>query len=619
MKKLLFFLTGVLTLITFGCTSDDIEPQMPDSLDGPKSRAAVTYLSSTNKTLLTHWDSCSTVKLLGPQGRAINIPLPWSAVANTSLSQTFTHDILPKDGWIMLFHTFRDLYTDPNLNYMCFYNRFSGMVKIFYYSHQPDEGERTVWNVGSAIANVNQPLFSYYESFANPLSGGTSYNNSSIMLENANTTGSKLETGWNGFEFPLSAYQKKMADNNIQIAAYNTVYTNFSFNGETTSTTTGTITTINGYTNPVVDNPVTEAALTKVGPEAENLLKKLANKIPDKNFLTIKLKEALSKIKSGSIIDGLKKGLGFIFKSFTRPESTVSQVSLTTQGKITMGGKGETKKVSHVSSITFDLNKLLSATPIVQNNIASLANEQSRNIELGVWNLKNRPTISYCRYSKVLNQADIPDNNSTFFDVYGYVYLPETSITNVNIEFNPDIKPYVKSYTVETAMLDVEGGNRKVSTSGAYNRFLIDRSNLIYKSDSVMTPIRIYGIAENQRQNFRGLVYDVPYGAEVNNNTELYYDWGTNAFGNRAVAVILTWTIQYEGKTQTFTESRLYDVNYEYNLVPYNENVVNTPPYTFLLKNSNFNSSLALPPVPDEKFNLVIPAVTADLGVGLSQ
>lgn len=596
MKKLIFIIFGLLALMTTACSSDDIEPLMPT--EEVQSRAGIGTLPP-NPMLLKNWEICNTIKILGSQGVEISVATPWNKVNNSYIDGTFATDVKKTDGWVMLFHTFNNLTTDPDLNYMCLYNRFSGMMKFFYYSHTEDEGTLTMWDVRSNTSTP-QALFANYGYFSNALNGNTNFSNFSLMLENASIEGSTLRSGWNGFEFKVTEYQRQIATSVIAFAAYNTVFSEYNFDGQTTSTTTGTITTVNGSTNILQDNVVTDAVLASVGDEAEKYAQNIAKKLPKKNFWDLPITKILNSITSGNVAGAIADGFGFLFKSLIKPNTpTVSEVSLQTNGTLKMAGNGLTKKLSCVKPLSIDLNGLITynSASTSSPNISTLANSSKKNVYLGVWNLKNKPTVNYCRYSKIVNYEQLPDKDTRFFDVNGIVYLPEMSISDVNIEFNPDIQPYIKSYSVKTAMIDVTGGNRTLPSNKNINQFYINRSNFIVNESNV----DIYGINENQYQNFKGFVFEIPDGVNINNDTQLYYDWGTNATGNRAVAVIVTWTVEFEGNTQTFTESRVYDVNYKYNYVPLHEAVVNTPPETYLLQTSNFTPYLKLDPIPDEK------------------
>ena len=600
MKKFLFFLMGVFTLIITACSSDDIEPQLPEAADITLPRPGTGQISlPINRTLLTNWEKCNTVTLLGPQGTEINVAVPWSSVSESLLDGEFANDIKAEDGWIMLFHTFRTLSTDPNLNYMCFYNRFSGVIKFFYYAHQQDTGTHTVWEIKSELAKIVQPLFSYYDSFSNPVNGSTPYSIYSLTLENESNSSSTLSKGWNGFQFQLTGYRPSMTTGRIQIGAYNTVYTNYTFNGQTESKTSGKITTRNGATNALDNGIVSNAVLTTVGNNTVNKIKELTSSLPKTKFLGLDLVDVAGNIATGNIVGAITSGLGSIFKFLVKPTQTVSDVSLTTNGTITLGGESETYVVSTVSPMVFNLDSILSANfSTTGNTIASIATSRKSKVELGVWNLKNTPKYVYCPYTEINNYIGIPSQNQdiSFFDINGIITQPEPSVSGVTIEFNPEIQPYIKSYSVKTVLLDVEGGNRSTKT----NRKKID----VEKNDrgflSKQENLSVYGIFENQTQPFRGLVFEVPYGTELNDNTKLYYDWGNNAIGNRALAVILTWVVEYNGKETEYTESRYYEVAPQVTYYPFNSSVVNNPPESFLIQDTNF-TLMTIDPLPDEK------------------
>ncbi|MBD5220187.1 MAG: hypothetical protein HDS72_08165 [Bacteroidales bacterium] len=610
-KKLFFFIIGVLSLVTAACSSEDIGPQVPDNPVLSRATTPPTQ-SNTNPQLLTNWESLDAIVMYNPSGVCIKATPPWKSGTSTWLNSDFASDVKKEDGWVMLFHTFVDRYRDPNQTYMCFYNRFSGMIKIFYYVFEEDKGTRTVWDVRSADGKTAQAMFANYDYFSNPTNGNIKYATYAITLDNETDNETILHKGWNGFQFHLSEYRSQVASGSIKIGAYNTVYSDYKFNGITESTTTGTITTINGSVNTLTSNKDTKAALTGIGEGAEYLAKKIGPTLPKKSFLGINLSEVVSTISSGNVVSAVTKGLGFIFKSFIKPKTTVSEVSLRTEGTVKMEGEGKTYYVSGVEPITINLNEILTAgsTRSSENNFATLAVERSNNVELGIWNLKYTPTLYYSRYSKVENLAGIPGQAPTTFDVNGFVEQPDCYIGDVEIEFNPDIKPYITSWNIQTAILDVNGGNRSVSSSG--KRFAINTDNKIATQDNVT----IYGISSGQIQSLAGFIPDTG-GASVDESTQLYYDWGTNVTGNRAVSVIVTWTVKYGSKTQSFTESRVYDVTYKISPTSPSMWVVNNPPSSYLLDESNFISYSGYKYNADEKYTLDTPTFTYSNGMEL--
>ena len=82
------------------------------------------------------------------------------------------------------------------------------------------------------------------------------------------------------------------------------------------------------------------------------------------------------------------------------------------------------------------------------------------------------------------------------------------------------------------------------------------------------------------------MVENRPESTPLTDNTTYYIDWGTNVAGYRAAVVTLSMNIDYNGKEYSFTESRVYDVDYAPSTYP-NSSVVNNPPYSYLLNSSD--------------------------------
>ena len=132
MKPTKLILLILLAFAFVQCSDDHAELL---DVNGPLSRSITpTEESETNPTLLTDWENCKTVKLneVNSAGQNLEATLPWQDGAETSLDRSFCKDIKSADGWTMLFHTFCKSNVDVNLSYMCFYNKFTGYLKIFF-------------------------------------------------------------------------------------------------------------------------------------------------------------------------------------------------------------------------------------------------------------------------------------------------------------------------------------------------------------------------------------------------------------------------------------------------------------------------------------------------------
>lgn len=413
-----------------------------------------------------------------------------------------------------------------------------------------------------------------------------------------NSTLSALSFGWNGFEFRVGAYNPKNSEGDFDIRAYNTTYTNFSFTGEETSTTTGTITTINTNEKSIADNALAKAVINCTSEQAKNTVDTLASKFLDKSILGINFKDILSNLKVDDYAKAITNGLGYIFKSIIKfkkqPTYSVSDVKLQTKGTITLKGTSSTQTAACIEQLTFSLKNILEAdrtTPKENSDIYDkLSAATNSKIELGVWNLKKKPTLYYERYTKFANELGIPeDHNGGAIDFHGMLDYPQTRVGDIEVIFNPAIAKYIKSYSVTTGVIDVVGGNRSINNKGklviAYNR-----DNKLTSTDSITS----YGVDYLNRDLFL-MVDGLLDKVSINNDTQLYIDWGDNVGGNRAAVVTLTMDVNYNGNEFSYTESRVYDVVYAPTTNGLPVSYFNNPPSSYILNqagNTIYSSNL---------------------------
>lgn len=601
MKHIVLSLLLATVFAFTSCTDTTFLPEAPAPDDG--SRAIVPgHQSETNPTLLTDWENCSTIYLneVSGGGQPIAVTAPWANGVSTVLENTFRTDIKKEDGWTMLFHTFTRANEDPGQAYLCFYNQFTGYIKVFYYATKPNTTTNSVWSVSSGNLNTPCPLFSDSEYFSQPLEGDNNYTVWSITADNmVISEHSGIKQGWNGFEFRVGEYNPKNSEGAFSFDAYNTTYTNFNFNGEETSTTTGTITTINTNSQSVVNNALAKAVINQTGEQAKNAIDKFAKSHLDKNFLGINFKDILAKVSAGDYASAITGGVGFVFKSLFKkdPKYSVSEVKLQTQGTITLKGNSETPTVASIDGLSFSLFDILNPKLTILKPddplrpFAAISDVYVRaKTELGVWNLKKKPTIYYERYTKFRDEVGaFEDYGGGALDFHGMLDFPQTRVGDIEVVFNPAIAPYVKSYSVSTGVIDVVGGNRSINNKGkatiAYNL-----SNKLTESNG----ITVYGVS-NYERDFYAFIDGIPSNIGLSNDTQLYVDWGENVGGNRAAVVTLTMNVDYNGRAFTLTESRVYDVTYAPTTNGLPVSYFNNPPSTYILNqagNTIYSSNL---------------------------
>lgn len=142
--KVLILLLAALSFCA--CSDDPIEPAADVAL-GSRGVVSSANASSSNPNLISDWENQQTITLntITFGATANKVEAPWASSSSTSLNSDFCHDIRKTDGWMMLFHTFKAIGEDVNLNYMCFYNMFTGYLKVFYYNYDESKSSNLNW------------------------------------------------------------------------------------------------------------------------------------------------------------------------------------------------------------------------------------------------------------------------------------------------------------------------------------------------------------------------------------------------------------------------------------------------------------------------------------------
>ena len=580
----------ILVLLLAACSSDENLTVQEPAL-GSRSIAPIDP-SVSNPTLLTDWENCNTIILneVSGGGQAKIVAAPWADGVSTSLNYEFRKDIKKADGWKMLFHTFCQQNVDELQTYMCLYNIFTGYMKFFYYSDRADIGTKTMWNISAATSGNCQGLFDDEAYFSQPINN-PSYSVWTLMLKNeVNSDNTGVSRGWNGFQFRVGEYRPQVLTSFLNISAYNSLFSTYNFFGEETSTTTGKITTINSTSKSILDNALVGGALNQYGEQAKETVNSFAKKIlPEKKFLGIDLRGIFTGLDNNNYVDAIKAGLGLVFGKFLSKSKTtysVSEVDLKTFGTLKLDGNSSTSMTSNVAPFSFNFNKVLdysnNAARLADDNMALLSKESGTPLQLGVWNLRNKPIIYYDRYIKYEPQME-PDVEAPSIDFHGTYRYPNTSAGPLEVVFNPMIQPYIKNYSTTVGMIDVVGGNRKLEHK---NKAVIQYD--VHNKLNTMNDINVYGIGEQRAQGSVFGMVELPAGVTLNSGTQYYLDWGTAASGYVAAVVTLTMDIEYMGQQFSVTESRVYDVEYKPNPRGTSLAAANNPPYTFVVNHSNY-------------------------------
>lgn len=559
MKKLLFLLSAYLLLSA--CSEN--EEIVSDLSIATRAIVDENNASLTNPDLINNWENLDVIYLNTEKsnGDKESVTAPWANGSSSPLSETFRYDIKKEDGWKMLFHTFKGEVDDKMQNYMCFYNQFTGFIKVFYYYEGKQKSQGAQWYVktdeGENIKLLDEPAYL-------TLPDATPASNNMLLISNMNsvpTTG--IEHGWNGFEFQVPRYSTDLTSMELKIGAYEKHITDYNFLGKETLNTVGTITT-----DKQESSKISTAIANVAGPEAKKFIDNLGDNVfGDAVILGQKISDLIKNISDEDYSSIFRKGLDLIFGKTT--STTTYDVYLTTTGTIEMSGTSSTETTAGIPILNFNLYDILNPTASNANpDFVTASVTTTGGHHLGVWTLKENPKVYYDRMALLSNVQ------KTQSSVSGEIYLPQIVHYDLEPIINPDILPYIKSYnfSVDFIICDkLEGEIRlgqDINTIYMNNPLLYSDENTILKE-----------IPEKKRYPISGLIDIDSY----NNGVAFWYDWGKVIDGRLVAVVSLNMTCQYEGKETNVYQSRVYDVDYGVDTTLLQPEQVHFPPSSVVI------------------------------------
>lgn len=558
MNKL--FALNFIVACFVSCSNEIVTPNVDQNDMATRAIVLEGSTSITNPNLLYNWEN---VEEIVSNVAGENFTAPWVDGASTYLSTTFRKDIKKEDGWEMLFHTFKKIGLDSDQNYMCFYNRFTGYIKVFYFYNSHSNSQNTHWSImTSGLQNIKMLDTPTY--YTRPLSDAA-VNNKLIVSNMTQNQAAGIEYGWNGFEFQIPRYSDDLKDMDFIIGAYDNVITTHSLWGSFNSSTTGTITTTSSGSSNLTNY------LAKIaGGEAKSYINSLAaGTFKEKVIVGKKIKDLIGTISKSGYAAVFKEGLNLIFGKTTT--TTTSDVKLTTTGAVKMEGTSSKISTTGVAPVPVNLYETLNSTNNKNSNVVQKNNTGTTDRQFGVWTLKKNPVVYYNRVSHLFNvKRDDTYTSSTKVKITGDTYLPEFRYEYEPI-INPDVEPYItkKDFSVQFVVCDKMDGK-------AYNDNMNDINDNLGKeilfSDSDRCICSTYETGKLKH-------FDIIVPKLKNNMLgTYYYDWGNVTNGRLLAVVTLDMTYNYNGAQKEVSSSQVYEVDYgvdETQLQP--ESVQNLP------------------------------------------
>ena len=381
-------------------------------------------------------------------------------------------------------------------------------------------------------------------------------------LADVPTTG--IVRGWNGFEFSFP-YSTDLPIGDIKIGAYEKHITDYNITGKEFLTSLGTITTTQQSSTGL-----SKALANITGPIAGSYIKKLGEGVFGNTvILGKKITDLINNIPGSSVASIINKGLNLIFGR-TSTIST-SDIKLTTSGTIEMTGTGTSETTSVIPTLNFNLYNILNPSVSSSNTQLVTNTVSTGNHYLGAWTLEKTPEVSLNRFVQVWNQQLIPNGHG--YTVKGNVYTPSVEKENYKVIINPDILPYIKSSNISVKYVEcTKLDGKEIAGLDMHSRLQFP---LIYSDEN-----RTFYETESYRTNING-------DFSVSGNPQplvCWYDWGDILTGKWLAVVCVDLKVEYEGKINDISQSRVYTVDFKVDDELSNmDDIINHPPYSVII------------------------------------
>ncbi|PXV64764.1 hypothetical protein CLV62_10990 [Dysgonomonas alginatilytica] len=553
MKRICLIL---VTFLAFSCTDENIvEPIKEDVI-----------INSLRSSLIIpqgEWENWASVKLVNIDN-PVNVP--WNRMTSaTTIPDKIRFDIKAEDGWILLRNTISE--KQPKLNYLIFYNQFTGFLKGFYYLETASVGNNAYWRIyfdsGSQKLLYNQDGF-----FTYPVSLNKEISGVNIMNITDNPVKGFTE-GWNCFQVELT-FDPLQPNLTLGITAFQQNIGSIVLKGDYNSTSSGTIISSPSSSSsiPTALDTFNKSTITAVADSAKNwILSNISiggSKKPIKNVL----QNTITSIVNNDMKSYVSSGISLIFGSFMGSSvSTATTNNYTlqfkTSGEISLTGRTENPSTTSIPSLKI-----------------SIDNER----KLGIWNLPNAPVVEVNKYA-VLKDISMFYNNS-----YLYKYdFTKFIVYNRSIPvINPSLSPYMTNYkysfiysnghmkneiynSTSNSKKELQAENKSKIELSKYVNFYADNQSgdylnfIIYQNDSSL--IRFHNRGGMPYMSYsNNAVFDVLPNSAYGNQNEPAYNLAStkNVMNTEDIKVSIEYTILVNGVSKTFYSTRTYDPDYEF-------------------------------------------------------
>lgn len=211
---LLFKLIGLSlsAVFMYSCSDEEINVENGVISRNYASRAPI------NGKLYNNWENIDKIFLNGANGNFTYSPWVNLDGININIPDDFRMDIRKDDNWKLIFHSINDSQTDEP-NYMFFYNKKTGILKVFYYSTVLENNQNLIW-----VLEAEKPTKLLQSNTLEQSYEKQKYTTTTnLTIQDKLTDIGNLNPGWNSFYFELP-FDNENLDEVIKmsIKAYNT-------------------------------------------------------------------------------------------------------------------------------------------------------------------------------------------------------------------------------------------------------------------------------------------------------------------------------------------------------------------------------------------------------------
>ncbi len=150
MKKMIsYFLLPLLYVSVTSCQKDPVEP----GSDDPNGKWQVVFGASDippvgghpNLEFIKDWENATTI-LRAEKNKLYPESVPWYTGSPGELPSSIRNDVKKEDGWTMAF-CMMGVPKMPRINYFGLYNKYTGILRIFYFNDTSTVGGGNEWEM----------------------------------------------------------------------------------------------------------------------------------------------------------------------------------------------------------------------------------------------------------------------------------------------------------------------------------------------------------------------------------------------------------------------------------------------------------------------------------------